>query len=117
MRRTNWAGVRWKPSSVAHPPNPKRVAAGRLNRSKRKGFTPEGLVRLRQAALENRPWRFSTGPRTAEGKARAAENGKARQKGPLSLTAIQAELAAYRGLMRQMREARALVARMDRDVS
>ena len=63
-------------------PNPRRVEAGRRNRKKWKGFTPEGLERLRQAALTNRPWEHSTGPRTPEGKARVAANGKARQKGP-----------------------------------
>jgi hypothetical protein len=93
---------------VAHTPDPKRVAAGRLNWSKRKVFTPDGLERLRQAALENRPWRFSTGPRTAEGKARAAGNGKRCQKGPLSVAAIKAELASYRALLEQMQECRVL---------
>jgi hypothetical protein len=34
---------------------------------------------MREWALKNKPWRFSTGPRTPEGKARFAENGR-RQK-------------------------------------
>src|SRR5262249_39994594 len=108
VRRANWAASRRRSSSVAHTPDPKRVAAGRLNWSKRKGFTPEGLEPLRQAALQNRPWRFSTGPRTAEGKARAAGNGKWCQKGPLSVATIKAELASYRALLNRMRESRAL---------
>ena len=37
-----------------HQPNPARVAAGRLNRTKRKGITPEGRERLRRGALANR---------------------------------------------------------------
>lgn len=31
--------------------------------------TPEGRRRISEAARRNRPWRFSTGPRSAEGKA------------------------------------------------
>ena len=54
--------------------NPRRVAAGRINQTKSKGLTPAGLERLRQAALANRPWELSTGPRTPEGKARSAAN-------------------------------------------
>ena len=50
-------------------PNPRRVAAGRLNRAKCQGLTEAGRQRLREAALANRPWQFSTGPRTAAGKA------------------------------------------------
>ena len=92
----------------AHRPNPKRVAAGRLNRSKRKGLTPQGRERLRQAALANRPWEFSTGPRTPEGKARVALNGKARQKGPVSVRQLRAQLADLRGLVNEMREGRKL---------
>jgi hypothetical protein len=65
------------------PPNPRRVAAGRLNRRKHKGFTPEGRERLREAALKNRPWRHATGPRTPQGKARAAANGKLRKARPV----------------------------------
>lgn len=61
-------------------PNPQRVAAGRISRLKRKGFTPEGLDRLRQAALANQPWLYSTGPRTPEGKAKVAMNVVATQR-------------------------------------
>ncbi len=38
-------------SSEARRPSPARVAAGKENRKKRKGLTPEGRERLRQAAL------------------------------------------------------------------
>jgi hypothetical protein len=91
-------------------PNPRRVAAGKLNRAKRKGLTPEGRERLRQAALRNRPWRFSTGPQTTAGKAAAARNGERRRDGLLSVRELKAELAALRGLARQMGDARSLVA-------
>jgi hypothetical protein len=80
-------------SSKPPSPNPKRVAAGKRNRLKRKGLSPEGRERLRQAALANRPWASSTGPRTPQGKARSARNGKLLQKGELSDREIRAELA------------------------
>ena len=64
-------------------PNPRRVEAGRRNQKKWRGFSADGLRRLRQAALDHRPWQHSTGPRTAAGKARSAANGRIRQKGPL----------------------------------
>ena len=91
-------------------PNPKRVAAGRRNRAKSQGVTPEGRERLRQAALLNRPWLYSTGPRTPEGKAKVAMNGKARQKGPRSVRQIKADLGELRGLVREMKETRRVLA-------
>jgi hypothetical protein len=87
-------------------PDPERVEAGRRNRLKWQGFSSEGLERLRQAALANRPWRFSTGPRTAEGKARSAANGKVRQRGPVSVRELRAELAGFHDLAREMVAAR-----------
>jgi hypothetical protein len=75
-------------------PNPRRVAAGRRNRLKRKGLTDAGRERLRQAALQHQPWTRSTGPQTPEGKRRVALNGAKRQRGDVSLRALQRELAA-----------------------
>ena len=66
-------------------PNPKRVAAGRLNRMKSKGLTPAGREKLRQSALQRKPWLHSTGPRTPEGKARAAQNSETPAKQALRL--------------------------------
>jgi len=43
-------------------PNPNRVEAGRRNRKKRKGLTPAGREKLRQAALANQPWKHTKGP-------------------------------------------------------
>lgn len=40
----------------------------------RKGISPEGRERCREAALRNKPWEKSTGPRTTEGKARSSRN-------------------------------------------
>ena len=73
-------------------PNPKRVAAGRRNRAKRKGLTLEGRERLRQSALKHRPWQHSTGPRTAEGKAKVALNAKKRQVEEVSVRGLRREL-------------------------
>lgn len=45
-----------------------RIATGRPD------LTPDGLQRLRAAALRNRPWLKSTGPRTPEGKRICSRN-------------------------------------------
>jgi hypothetical protein len=90
-------------------PSPRRVAAGRLNQLKCKGLTPAGRERVRQAALRDRPWQFSTGPRTTAGKAKVALNGKRRQLGLLSIREIRRNLAEYRGLLEELRDSRAMV--------
>lgn len=87
-------------------PNPKRVAAGKLNRAKRKGLTTDGRQRLRRAAKANQPWRFSTGPRTDEGKVTAAANGKKRQLGLQSLRELKADLRKFRAVLKDMAEVR-----------
>ena len=70
---------------------------------KRKGLTPEGREKLRQAALATQPWKLTKGPTTPEGKARSAANGKKRQLGPRSVREIRADLAGLRDLLGQMR--------------
>jgi hypothetical protein len=95
-------------TTVSQHPNPRRVAAGRLNRMKRKGLTPAGREKLRQTALQNKPWLFARGPRTTQGKAKAAQNGKVRQKGPWSIRELRAELAELYSLAAAMREGRKL---------
>lgn len=57
-----------------HEKNPNRVRAGKLNRAKRKSLTADGAARLSAAAKANKPWRFSTGPKTEQGKARSSKN-------------------------------------------
>jgi hypothetical protein len=89
-----------------HIPNPRKLAACRLNLAKRKGLTPEGRERLREAALKNQPWRFSTGPRTAAGKAKMALNGKRRQLGPRSVREVRADLAGLRAMLKDMQTTR-----------
>jgi hypothetical protein len=54
-------------------------------------------------------WIAATGPRTAEGKAKSASNGKVRQKGPRSIREIRAELGELRGLLQAMKETRRVV--------
>ena len=83
-------------------PNPRRVAAGKLNRAKRRGLTAAGRERLRQSALAHRPWVFSTGPRTAAGKLRVAANGRLRQKGEQSCRQLQGMLAGLVQLAGEM---------------
>ena len=95
-------------------PNPRRVAAGRLNRGKRGPLTPEGRERLRQAALAGRPWRFATGPKTAAGKARVAENGKRRLGGESSAREVRRQLAALGNLATDMAALRRLAQRPHR---
>jgi hypothetical protein len=71
-------------------------------------LSPEGRERLRQAALANRPWEKSTGPKTAAGKAVVADNGRARQKGPMSVRqqrAATAEVSALLAGMASLRRA------------
>jgi hypothetical protein len=95
-------------------PNPKRVAAGKRNRRLRRGLTSEGRSRLRLAALAARPWRFSTGPRSPEGRARVAQNGKRRLGGEPSAREVRRELAALTGLVVDMAALRRLAQRPHR---
>lgn len=78
---------------MPHDPNPKRVAAGRLNRAKRGPLTGEGRERLRVAALISKPWLCATGPRTVEGKAASAANGRYAQVAGPSIRESRREVA------------------------
>ena len=81
-------------------PSPLRSAVGKRNRAFRKGLTDSGRQRLQAAALENTPWRYSRGPKTPLGKYRSAQNGRQRQKGPLSIREAREEIRADRELIR-----------------
>jgi hypothetical protein len=72
--------------------NPRRVAAGRLNREKRGPLSEQGRQKLRETALAHRPWEHSTGPTTAEGKTKSAANGRKRQRGAKSSRQIRKEV-------------------------
>jgi hypothetical protein len=89
---------------IEQHPNPRRVAAGKANRKKRGPLTEAGRESLRAAAIRNRPWERSTGPRTTEGKAQAVINGKPRQTEPRSAREVRADLREVRILIRRMRE-------------
>ena len=88
--------------AVTREKSPRRVAAGRRNRQLRGPLSAEGRRRLREAALESRPWRFSTGPLTPEGKAQVAENSRHLQKGSRSVRQWRAEFADVNALIRAM---------------
>jgi hypothetical protein len=81
---------------------------------KRRGFTAEGRQRLRELALVNRPWLHSTGPKTAAGKARVAQNGKRRLGGEPSAREVRRELAALGNLATDMAALRRLAQRPHR---
>lgn len=81
-----------------------RVAAGRRNRQKRGELTPEGLQRLSDWANEHQPWAESTGPRTAQGKARSAQNGLLNRPLDRETLQVRNELASVSDLIQQMRE-------------
>jgi hypothetical protein len=56
----------------------------------------------RQTTLAVRPWEHATGPRTEAGKQRAAQNGKVRQRGELSVRDLRAALGPVLALAQQM---------------
>jgi hypothetical protein len=66
---------------------------------------------LRAAALANKPWRFSTGPRTAAGKQKVAANGKRRQKGSSSVRERRQQVADATEMVQRLRQLRGFVLR------
>jgi hypothetical protein len=85
-------------------PNPRRVAAGKLNRKKRGPLSERGRERLRAAIAINKPWLRSTGPKTPQGKERVAQNGQLSQKDRLSVRQARALLAKARSLLKAFDE-------------
>ena len=78
------------------------MLAGCANRKKRGELTPEGREALRQTALRWKPWQSSTGPRTPEGKAQVANNGRLRQKGEVSAREIRRQLAGVNSFITEL---------------
>lgn len=87
----------------------------RRSERRRVKFSPEGLERLRAAALANRSWEKTRGPITPEGRARSAQNGRYRQRAEKSRRELQAELAGVLTLVRPMDATRRLLSRMGFD--
>jgi hypothetical protein len=65
-------------------------------------LSESGRQRLREAAIKNRPWRHSTGPRTPEGKERAAANGYRHRADPGSLRQLRVGMIDIHGMIEQM---------------
>lgn len=91
----------------AHESDARRVT-GRVAQLKPRKHTPEGLHRLRETALQNRPWQFTRGPSTPEGKARVAENGRYAQKNAVSRRQMAKVLADAHAMVVQMAAVRHL---------
>ncbi len=70
---------------------------------KSRSLSPEGRERLRAAALRDQPWKHSTGPRTARGRAQSVVNGKRRQKGPISVRERRRQVADAADMVKSMK--------------
>jgi hypothetical protein len=82
--------------------NPRRVAAGRRNGRKRRAWTDEDRQRFREQCQRDKPWQHATGPRTPEGKARAAANGFCHLPNPNSLRQLRTSLSDVREMAVQL---------------
>lgn len=66
--------------------------------------TQATLQAWRAAAKRNQPWKYSTGPKSAAGKAKVAANGKVRQTGPHSYRELLAVAKAARKDLKAVNE-------------
>jgi hypothetical protein len=87
-------------------PNPKRVAAGKLNRSKRGPISSIGKAKLRLAIYRVKPWLLSTGPKTSQGKAESARNGLLRVKNGENLRKVRRNINKISQMMKELRDLR-----------
>ena len=98
-----------KTSMESTNPNPRRALAGKLNFLKRRGLTPEGKLKLQAAIQFHQPWVDSTGPRSVEGKAKVALNGRRTKRGYTGVREMQREISAVMAMICEMQVARAEV--------
>jgi hypothetical protein len=89
--------------------NPRRVHAGKANRTKRGRTTLQGFERLRKAALTHQPWTKSTGPTSEAGKAISSRNGSQRQLGPWSARAVRRMLKDLNHALDQLIQQQAIM--------
>lgn len=66
-----------------------------ITKERKKNWTVKGLENLREAALKNKPWEYSTGPKTNEGKAISSRNNT--RHGGYSI-----EMAEVKKIIRQL---------------
>ena len=85
------------------------AVTGQPKRKKRKRLSAADREKFRQNALKHQPWRFSTGPRTPEGKRRSSQNGRYRQKNSMSRREMQRELRDVNELLAGFVELRGLI--------
>src|SRR5687768_8895726 len=73
--KPTWLTSRWC-SSMSKTKSPAATRRTNKDHSPRRPYrlSPEGLSSLRESARQVMPWRHSTGPRTASGKARSSMN-------------------------------------------
>jgi hypothetical protein len=88
--------------SAERDKSPARVAAGRVNGSKRRPWTAKDRERLQRQCLVRKPWLRSTGPRTDAGKQRSALNGWSRVSDPDSRRSARAAVADVQLMMQEM---------------
>ena len=101
----NWLINQWHRRMT----KPQDQNSERLEPQKRRYISPEGLERLRAAAFAHEPWRFSTGPRSARGKAQSVLNGKLRQRGPVSVRERRRQVADVLETIKSMKALRSAV--------
>ena len=91
-----------------HEPDDERVAGG-VGQLKPTSVSAANRKRMRTVALKYRPWQYTRGPTTPEGKAKVAENGRYAQKNELSRRQLTKELSEAHTLLIEMAAVRKLV--------